>query len=94
LQEAQPMQALLLIVTHKGQVTIPAEVRRKLGIQKGDKVAIVVEDDHVRIERSGNVVARTAGALRGPEPFRSAEEERATVEQIVANDVVERMNNS
>ena len=45
-------------------------------------------------ERRQRVVARTAGALRSPEPFRSAEEERAAVEQIVANNVVEGMNDS
>ena len=31
-------------VSTKGQVTLPSEVRRQLGISPGDKVRIVVED--------------------------------------------------
>ena len=31
-------------VTSKGQVTIPAEIRRHLGIGEGDKITFVVED--------------------------------------------------
>ncbi len=32
-------------VTRHGQVTLPASVRRKLGIQEGDLVEVVVDDD-------------------------------------------------
>jgi AbrB family looped-hinge helix DNA binding protein len=32
-------------VTRHGQVTLPASVRRKLGIQEGDIVEVVVEDE-------------------------------------------------
>ncbi|OGO32238.1 MAG: hypothetical protein A2Z29_00420 [Chloroflexi bacterium RBG_16_56_11] len=32
-------------VTRHGQVTLPASVRRKLGIEEGDIVEVVVEDD-------------------------------------------------
>ncbi len=32
-------------VTRHGQVTLPASVRRKLGIQEGDIVEVVVDDD-------------------------------------------------
>ena len=31
-------------VTSKGQVTIPAEVRKHLGIKTGDKIAFIVEE--------------------------------------------------
>jgi len=36
-------------VTTKGQVTIPAEVRKKLGIHQGDRVGFVYEDGKVII---------------------------------------------
>mgnify|MGYP003573086352 len=36
-------------VTSKGQVTIPQEVRRKLGIRKGCKVEFTVIGDHVEM---------------------------------------------
>ncbi|MBI2859675.1 MAG: AbrB/MazE/SpoVT family DNA-binding domain-containing protein [Chloroflexi bacterium] len=32
-------------VTRHGQVTLPASVRRKLGIQEGDLLEVVVDDD-------------------------------------------------
>jgi AbrB family looped-hinge helix DNA binding protein len=32
-------------VTRHGQVTLPASVRRKLGIEEGDIIEVVVEDD-------------------------------------------------
>ena len=32
-------------VTRHGQVTLPASVRRELGIEEGDLVEVVVEDD-------------------------------------------------
>ena len=33
-------------VGEKGQVVIPAEARRKLGIQKGDKLLVFGQEDH------------------------------------------------
>lgn len=39
-------------VSPKGQITIPAEVRRLLGVKPKDKVAIRVEGDEVRIAPS------------------------------------------
>jgi AbrB family looped-hinge helix DNA binding protein len=40
-------------LTDKGQVTIPVEVRRMLGLRPGDEVEFVVEGDAVRVVRSG-----------------------------------------
>ena len=36
-------------VTSKGQVTIPKEVRQKLGIQQGSKIEFLITDDHVEL---------------------------------------------
>lgn len=53
-------------VTSKGQVTIPQDVRRRLGIEPGSEVDFQVDDDDVRLvrrtQRSGAaVVARMRG---------------------------------
>lgn len=32
-------------VTSKGQVTIPIEIRRHLGIEAGDRISFIVDDD-------------------------------------------------
>lgn len=34
-------------LTQKGQATIPADVRKKLGLQPGDKVGFKIEKDNV-----------------------------------------------
>lgn len=72
-------------VSSKGQVTIPVEIRRALGVGARDKVAFVVDDDAVRLVRlSGSVVERTAGALRSKKTARTAEELRAAAEEAIA----------
>lgn len=38
-------------VTSKGQVTIPQDVRRRLGIEAGTEVDFVIDDDVVRLVR-------------------------------------------
>ncbi|HEY5857278.1 MAG TPA: AbrB/MazE/SpoVT family DNA-binding domain-containing protein [Aldersonia sp.] len=38
-------------VTSKGQVTIPQDVRRRLGIEPGSEVDFEVDDDAVRLVR-------------------------------------------
>ncbi len=85
------MNERVSVITRKGQVTIPAEMRKALGLDEGDKVEISLEDDAVRLRRSsGSVVARTAGALGSDAPLLTAEEEREAVERAIAEDVVSR----
>ncbi|MGL5817168.1 MAG: AbrB/MazE/SpoVT family DNA-binding domain-containing protein [Phycicoccus sp.] len=57
-------------VTSKGQVTIPLEVRRRLGIEPGSEVDFEVRADSVRLvrRRRGDgtaAVARMRGRRRG-----------------------------
>ena len=75
------------VMTRKGQVTIPAEMRRALDMDEGDRVTFELVDDEVRI---GSVVERTAGILKGNEPPSSAEELREIAEWAIAQDVIER----
>jgi AbrB family looped-hinge helix DNA binding protein len=54
-------------VTEKGQVTIPQEIRRALGIRPGDEVEFVAEDQYAvlrRVARPERVAERLA-AYRG-----------------------------
>lgn len=39
------MREIVSTITSKGQVTIPAVVRRHLGVDTNDKIAFVIEDD-------------------------------------------------
>src|SRR3712207_1503301 len=55
---ANPVAARLSRVQEKGQVTIPTEIRKKLGLKKGDLVAFVETEDGVLISPREVVVAK------------------------------------
>lgn len=38
------MKELVMTITSKGQVTIPAQVRKHLGLKKHQKIALIIED--------------------------------------------------
>lgn len=56
-------------MTQKGQVTIPLEVRRALGIHPGSDVQFRIEEQGVRLvvdpERAAEEIARMLGAGSG-----------------------------
>jgi len=53
-------------VTSKGQVTIPKDVRRRLGIEPGSEVQFEVDDHGVRLVRhSEGEGAALVAAMRG-----------------------------
>ncbi|HLQ31337.1 MAG TPA: AbrB/MazE/SpoVT family DNA-binding domain-containing protein [Chloroflexota bacterium] len=80
------MRELLTVVTRKGQITVPAEIRKTLGLHVGDKVALSLEDNEVRLKRADSVVARTAGIFRTAQPPLSAEQLREAAEIAIAED--------
>lgn len=45
-------------ITSKGQVTIPAEIRKKLNLKKGDKIVFVEEDGNIIIANSTMIVLK------------------------------------
>jgi antitoxin PrlF len=73
-------------LTRKGQVTVPANIRRYLGLAPRDKVAFVIRDGHVEIAPTESVVARTAGILRSRGPAISTREEKESAEQAMAEE--------
>ena len=48
------MRAFVSSVSPKGQISLPAEVRKRLGIKPKDKVTIDIEDDAVRVRPAGD----------------------------------------
>lgn len=78
------------VLTRKGQITVPVEVRRALGLKQGDKVAVLLGQGQARLVRAGDVVARTAGMLKTGEPSASAGQLRDRAEEAVADESVER----
>ena len=51
-------------VTQKGQVTIPAAVRRKLGLRTGDRVAFVQDGDRVLVQAVEHNVSAAFGLVK------------------------------
>lgn len=50
-------------MTSKGQVTIPVEIRKELGLESGDKVSFRRSDQGIVIESARTAVRRSAGML-------------------------------
>jgi antitoxin PrlF len=81
----------LTVVTRKGQITIPAPIRKALGLVEGDRVALVIgEDQQVYISRPTGVVARTAGMLKAAGQPLTAEQLRQAGEDAIAEAADER----
>jgi len=51
-------------VTRNHQITIPAEVRRRLGIKAGDRVVVEVEGDRIVIRKASGDLPRIRLGLR------------------------------
>jgi AbrB family looped-hinge helix DNA binding protein len=85
------MKELLTVVTRKGQITVPAAIRKELGIREGDKLAVSVEDRdsrQVRLRPVRSVAELTFGSVtprRRPEDLRALREQ---FEEGVADEVL------
>jgi AbrB family looped-hinge helix DNA binding protein len=66
-----------VVVTRRGQTTIPTEVRRKLGIEEGSKLRVDVQDQKVILTKVPSLfdLAGTS-KLRQEEAFRQLDRMR------------------
>lgn len=78
------VKELVATVTERGQVTIPAEVRRRLGLRAHDKVIFSIEDDKIELRPLRFTLESAFGAVKSLRPdlsldeqIREAKEERA-----------------
>lgn len=79
------MRQIWASVTERGQVTIPAEVRKLLGIQKREKVIFSLEDGVVVLKKPRFTIETAAMSIPALTPpmrdvdgaIREAKEERA-----------------
>ncbi|MDE0154321.1 MAG: type II toxin-antitoxin system PrlF family antitoxin [Gammaproteobacteria bacterium] len=66
------MKEFVTTITQRSQVTIPAEVRRVLGVKPRDKVAFTIEDGGVRLESAPFSLESAYGSVKSvemPEDF-------------------------
>jgi len=84
------MREYVATITQRGQVTIPAEVRRLLGANPRDKIAFRVEGDTVRLAPVEFTLEQALGSvtpLQRPEDF--GERSRTAKEEKIAKSVRE-----
>jgi AbrB family looped-hinge helix DNA binding protein len=77
-------------MTSKGQITLPKEIRQKLGLKQGDRVRFIVEDDgRVRLLPAKRDVSELMGILPRPNRRLSVEEMDDIVQTAVARHVLD-----
>jgi AbrB family looped-hinge helix DNA binding protein len=88
------MRAIDATVTSQGQVTIPAEVRRKLGLSKRAKVTFLIVEDRVELVRPHFTLESVFGSVE-PLPNQSDDFDREIEEAMEdhADEVVRKMAN-
>ncbi|HYW30520.1 MAG TPA: AbrB/MazE/SpoVT family DNA-binding domain-containing protein [Gemmatimonas sp.] len=66
-------------VTSKGQITIPADVRRRLGLESGDRVEFVEVDGGFTLKVANDDIRALKGLLRVPAKPVSIEQMNAVI---------------
>jgi AbrB family looped-hinge helix DNA binding protein len=85
------MRELLTTVTRKGQITVPAEVRRALGLREGDRLAVILSDEErpeAILRPVASVAERTYGVVAPRGRPRDLKELRRLFEQGAAEEVM------
>lgn len=78
-------------VTSKGQITIPIDIRRKLGVKEGDKILFVEEQGRIIMMNSSMDALRKAQAAFAGEAERLGLKDEEDVAALVAELRQERM---
>jgi antitoxin PrlF len=87
------MRTIEATITSQGQVTIPAEVRRKLGLTKREKVTFLIEDDRVELVPTRFTLESVFGSVE-PLPNQSLDFDQEIEEAMAdhADEVVRKLN--
>jgi AbrB family looped-hinge helix DNA binding protein len=56
----------IAVLTSKGQMTIPKEIRKALNLKPEQKLAIVIEDDHAVIKPLKGNILDIGGSVKAP----------------------------
>ena len=70
-------------ITSKGQITIPAAIRKKLGVKDGDKVLFVQEGDKIiMMNASLNALLKAQNAFQGVADEIGVQNEQDVVDMV------------
>lgn len=64
------MKRVYVSITQRGQVTLPAEVRRRWRLKPRDQVIFEISDDQVQVKRPEMTLEETFGSLRPRRPIK------------------------
>ena len=83
------MQELETTLTQKGQVTIPLEVRRLMGLEPHDRVRFEIEGDTVRITKASSRLLKWYGSVKPqkkPEDWQTIRDEfaKGVAEEVIS----------
>jgi AbrB family looped-hinge helix DNA binding protein len=81
------MRELETRLTQKGQVTIPAEIRHRLGLKPKDVVRFEVEGDEVKLKPATSQLLAGFGAVTPKEKPEDWRKVRAEMEEAIADEV-------
>jgi AbrB family looped-hinge helix DNA binding protein len=71
-------------ITSKGQVTIPQEIRNRLGLLPHTKVVVELDGDHARIRKADRKAGESARGRLAIEALRVTTEVRMSTDEIMA----------
>jgi AbrB family looped-hinge helix DNA binding protein len=84
------MKEQYTVVTRKGQITVPAEIRKALGLQIGDRVAVSIDENgqpvHANLRPVHSVADATFGSIQSQQPVTEEEVRQAFAEHATARD--------
>ena len=77
-------------ITSRGQITIPIDIRRKLGVREGDKVIFIEDQNRIIVANAAKIAfANLRAGFEGEAARLGIEEERDVV--ALVDDVREQM---
>jgi antitoxin PrlF len=71
-------------ITSKGQVTIPQEIRNRLGLLPHTQVAFELAGDHARIRKAGREAGESARGRLAIQALRGTTDVRMNTDEIMA----------
>jgi len=69
-------------MTNRGQITIPAEIRNKLGLISGNKLEFVLKDDQIVMLPINRSIGELKGMLTKPQNTLSCEEMNDIIKNV------------
>jgi AbrB family looped-hinge helix DNA binding protein len=71
-------------VSPKGQITLPQEIRRRLGVKPRDRVTIRLDGDEIKVTPLKSIVDEIAGSVPALDPARPWDEVIAIAREDLA----------